>query len=63
MPDDDDVAPRRPSTAQFGAITFERELEHWIRTRGAIYGFDLTDVQITRIVQQAAALARKRGMR
>jgi len=44
------------------AVTFEQEFQHWLRTRGAVYRFDLTDEQIERITEHAASIARRHGM-
>ena len=55
-----DDPPRHPSTLRFEAITFEQELEAWMRRSSGYLGF--TDEQISVVVQHAAAIARKRGM-
>lgn len=55
---DGEGPPHRPSV-KLDAVTFEREFQHWLRTRGTIYHLDLTDEQIERIVEHAA---RSRGV-
>jgi hypothetical protein len=42
----------------FGAVTFEREFEHWMRRAAGYLGF--TEEQITTVVRHATALHEKR---
>lgn len=58
--DGKDTPPRR-ITAQFGALTFEDEVAHMIRSRGKLFFIDLTEVQISWIAQHAGVIHRRYG--
>jgi hypothetical protein len=57
-----DEPPKR-TTAQFGAVTFREELEHWLRTRGKLFYIDLSEEQIMKLMDHAVSIHKRHGGR